>query len=300
MLETIDLNQSLAREEYVRDLVRYQLQLRELAYQLYVQKRTLVVVYEGWDAGGKGGNIKRVTERLDPRGYEVFSIAAPQGEDRTHHYMWRFWRRLRPPEEKQVLIFDRSWYGRVMVERIEGLCAGEDWKRAYREINEFERQLVDHGMILAKFWIQIGKDEQLRRFEERRAMPYKAWKLTDEDWRNRAKWDQYAVAVDDMLLRTSTLTAPWTIVEGNNKWFARVKTLRTLVELLSRELDYQPTDLEPEDRSSHKGRTRRMGEDVQRTAEQPKVAEATRKVAHRTSGEPTRKGKKDGKRKKGR
>jgi polyphosphate kinase 2 (PPK2 family) len=242
MLETVDLSKSLTREEYVESLIRYQLQLRELAYQLYVQKRTLVVVYEGWDAGGKGGNIKRVTERLDPRGYEVFSIAAPKGEDATHHYLWRFWRRLKPPDEKQILIFDRSWYGRVMVERLEGLCTEEEWKRAYREINEFERQLADFGMIIAKFWIHISQEEQLRRFQERQHTPHKQWKLTDEDWRNREKWDQYREAVEDMLLRTSTVTAPWTVVEGNDKWFARVKALRTLVELLSKELDYQPAE----------------------------------------------------------
>lgn len=242
MLETIDLSQSLTREEYVTDLIRYQLQLRQLAFQLYEQKRTLVIVYEGWDAGGKGGNIKRVTEKLDPRGYEVLPIAAPTGEDKTHHYLWRFWRRLRPPDEKQILIFDRSWYGRVMVERLEGFCTEEEWKRAYREINEFERQLVDFGMIMAKFWIHISQEEQLRRFEARQDTAYKAWKLTEEDWRNREKWDQYEAAVNDMLLRTSTLTVPWTIVESNDKWFARVKTLRTLVELLSRELDYQPSE----------------------------------------------------------
>jgi polyphosphate kinase 2 (PPK2 family) len=242
MLSSIDLNKSLTREEYVRDLIRYQLQLRTLAYQLYVQKRPMVIVYEGWDAGGKGGNIKRVTEKLDPRGYEVYPIAAPQGEDRTHHYLWRFWRRLKPPDEKQILIFDRSWYGRVMVERLEGFCTEEEWKRAYREINEFERQLVDYGTILAKFWIHISKEEQLRRFEGRQETPYKAWKLTDEDWRNREKWDLYEQAVDDMLLKTSTLTAPWTIVEGDCKWYARVKALRTLVEVMSGELNYVPPD----------------------------------------------------------
>ena len=240
MLDRLDLNQSLTREEYVRDLLTYQLQLRELAIQLYQRKRTLVVVYQGWDAAGKGGNIKRLTEMLDPRGYEVFAISAPSGEDRSHHYLWRFWRRLVPPDEKQVLIFDRSWYGRVMVERIEGFCSEAEWRRAYREINEFERQLVAGGMILAKFWIHISKEEQLARFEARRDTPYKSWKLTDEDWRNRGQWDTYKAAVAEMLLRTSTLTAPWTVVEGNDKWFARVKTLRTLVEQLSRELDFKP------------------------------------------------------------
>jgi len=242
MLNTLDLNKTLTKEEYVRDLIRYQLQLRALAYQLYVQKRPLIIIYEGWDAGGKGGNIKRITEKLDPRGYQVYPIAAPSGEDKTHHYLWRFWRRLKPPDEKQIVIFDRSWYGRVMVERLEGFCTEDEWKRAYREINEFERQLVDFGTILVKFWIQISKDEQLRRFQTRQETPYKAWKLTDEDWRNRAKWELYAEAVSDMLLKTSTLTAPWTIVEGNCKWYARVKALRTLVEVLTAEMDYVPPD----------------------------------------------------------
>jgi polyphosphate kinase 2 (PPK2 family) len=243
MLDTIDLSKTLTREEYVRDLISCQLQLRSLAYQLYVQKRPMLIVYEGWDAGGKGGNIKRITEKLDPRGYEVYPIAAPQGEDKTHHYLWRFWRRLKPPDEKQILIFDRSWYGRVLVERLEGFCTEEEWKRAYREINEFERQLVDFGTILAKFWIQISKEEQLNRFQARQEMPYKAWKLTDEDWRNRQKWDFYEEAINDMLLKTSTLTAPWTIVEGNCKWYARVKALKTLVDLMSQELNYVPPDL---------------------------------------------------------
>jgi polyphosphate kinase 2 (PPK2 family) len=242
MLDTIDLSRSLTKAEYVESLNRYQLQLRELAYQLYVQQRTLVMVYEGWDAGGKGGNIKRVTERLDPRGYEVFSIAAPKGEDATHHYLWRFWRRLKPPDEKQILILDRSWYGRVMVERIEGFCTEDEWKRAFREINEFERQLVDFGMIMVKFWIHISQGEQMRRFQERQNTPHKQWKLTDEDWRNREKWDQYKVAVEDMLLKTSTVTAPWTVVEGNDKWYARVKALRTLVQVLSKELNHQPAE----------------------------------------------------------
>ncbi len=233
MLEAIDLDKRLTREEYVHSLLEYQLRLRELAFQLYQQKRSLVVVFEGWDAAGKGSAIKRITEKLDPRGYEIFPIAAPTGEDKTHHYLWRFWRRLKPPDEKQVLIFDRSWYGRVLVERVEGFCSEAEWRRAYREINEFERQLVDSGIILAKFWLHISPDEQLARFQARQNTPYKAWKLTDEDWRNREKWAQYQTAVNDMLLKTSTVTAPWTVVEGNDKWYARVKTLRTLVTAVS-------------------------------------------------------------------
>jgi polyphosphate kinase 2 (PPK2 family) len=245
MLETLNLDRQLSRGEYDRKLLLHQLQLRELAYQLYCQKRTLVVAYEGWDAAGKGGNIRRVTEKLDPRGYEVLSIAAPAGEDKTHHYLWRFWRRLKPPQEKQVLVFDRSWYGRVLVERVEKFAKETEWKRAYREINDFERQLTEAGMIVVKFWIHIGKDEQLRRFEQREQTPYKRWKLTDEDWRNRQKWDVYSEAVEEMLLKTSTIVAPWTVVEGNFKWFARVKCLETIVKTLSRELKCKPCETLP-------------------------------------------------------
>jgi polyphosphate kinase 2 (PPK2 family) len=241
MLENIDLNEKITEKEYQHDLPMLQVQLRELAYQLYIRKRLLVIVYEGWDAAGKGGNIRRVTEKLDPRGYEVFAISAPSGEDKTHHYLWRFWRRLRPPEEKQVLIFDRSWYGRVMVERVEGFAQQHEWRRAYREINNFERQLTDTGAILVKFWLHISPEEQLKRFKERVDKPYKSWKLTGEDWRNRDKWPQYEAAVEEMLLKTSTLQAPWTIVPGNYKWNARVKCLRALVQTVSHELNYKPT-----------------------------------------------------------
>jgi AMP-polyphosphate phosphotransferase len=242
ILSQVNLNLSLTPEEYKEQLIRYQVALGELAYQVYTQKRPVLVAFEGWDAGGKGGAIKRITERLDPRGYVVYPIAAPQGEDRTHHYLWRFWHRL--PERGQIAVFDRSWYGRVMVERIEGFCNEAAWKRAYREINQFERQLADFGTIIFKFWIQISKEEQLRRFEEREGTPYKSWKLTDEDWRNRGKWDPYEEAVEEMLLKTSTLTAPWTIVEGNNKWWARVKVLRTMVDTLSHEFHTEPQILE--------------------------------------------------------
>jgi polyphosphate kinase 2 (PPK2 family) len=240
MLETLDLTRKLDREAYVREVTARQIQLRELGYQVYVQKRPVIILFEGWDAAGKGGAIKRITEKLDPRGYVVYSIAAPQGEDKTRHYLYRFWRRL--PERGQIAILDRTWYGRVLVERVEGFAAEAEWKRAYKEINSFERQLKDFGTILAKFWIHISREEQLRRFEERKASGYKAWKLTDEDWRNRQKWSDYEEAVEEMLVKTSTRTAPWCLVEGNDKYWARTKVLSRLVEILSKELDYQPTN----------------------------------------------------------
>jgi polyphosphate kinase 2 (PPK2 family) len=240
MLETLDLTRKLDRAAYVREVTARQIQLRELGYQVYLQKRPVIVLFEGWDAAGKGGAIKRFTEKLDPRGYVVYSIAAPQGEDKTRHYLYRFWRRL--PERGQIAVFDRTWYGRVLVERVEGFAAEEEWKRAYKEINSFERQLKDFGIILAKFWIHISREEQLRRFEERKAIGYKAWKLTDEDWRNRQKWGAYEEAVEEMLVKTSTRTAPWCLVEGNDKYWARTKVLSKLVEILSKELDYQPAN----------------------------------------------------------
>jgi polyphosphate kinase 2 (PPK2 family) len=238
MLDTIDLTLSLDKDTYQEALIKYQVALHALGYQVYVQERPVVMVFEGWDASGKGGAIKRVTEKLDPRGYVVYSIAAPKGDDAIRHYMYRFWRRL--PETGQIAIFDRSWYGRVMVERIEGFCSESDWKRAFREINQFERQLVDFGTILFKFWIHISKAEQLARFDSRANDPLRRWKLTEEDWRNREKWTVYAQAVDEMLLKTSTVTAPWTIVEGDDKNYARVKILKTLVDKLSKELNYDP------------------------------------------------------------
>jgi len=240
MLETVDLTRTLDRLAYVREVTRRQIQLRELGYQVYLQKRPVIIVFEGWDAAGKGGAIKRITEKLDPRGYVVYSISSPQGEDRTRHYLYRFWRRL--PERGQIAIFDRSWYGRVLVERVEGFASEAEWKRAYREINSFERQLREFGVILVKFWIHISREEQLRRFEERKAIGYKAWKLTDEDWRNREKWEAYEEAVEQMLVKTSTATAPWALVEGNDKYWARTRVLAKLVKILSAELGYEPTD----------------------------------------------------------
>lgn len=235
MLRNVDLTLRLDKPTYTEQLREQQLRLRNLEFAMYEHRVPAVVVYEGWDAGGKGGNIKRLTETLDPRGYDVQAIAAPTGEEREHHYLWRFWRRL--PKAGHLTIFDRSWYGRVMVERIEGFCTEEEWQRAYEEINEFERALTSFGMVVVKFWIHISRDEQLRRFYERHTVPYKRYKLTEEDWRNRAKWDLYEEAVEEMLVRTSTLHAPWTVVEGNDKYWARVKTIRTLCDAIERNIE---------------------------------------------------------------
>jgi polyphosphate kinase 2 (PPK2 family) len=187
-------------------------------------------VYQGWDAGGKGGNIKRLTRGLDPRGYEVVPVGPPTDEEKARHYLWRFWKNV--PKAGHITIFDRSWYGRVLVERVEGLCTEDQWRRAYREINEFERQLADFGTVIVKFWLHIDRDEQLRRFKARQQTPHKQWKISEEDWRNREKWDQYEAAVVDMLQQTSTTYAPWTILEANCKLHARIKALRTVAEAL--------------------------------------------------------------------
>jgi len=242
MLKSLVLTQSLDKREYKEQLLPLQVRLRHLAEQLYRQRRSLVLVFEGWDGAGKGGAIRRLTQKLDPRGYLVYPIAAPTGDDATRHYLWRFWRRLVPARDKQILIFDRSWYGRVLVERVEGFASEEEWRRAYDEIQQLEGQLADQHILLAKIWFHIDREEQLRRFEARKAVPHKRWKLTEEDWRNREKWDLYESAVEDMLLRTSTPTAPWTIVEGNDKYFARIKTLRLVVDLLTSQLDEEGND----------------------------------------------------------
>ncbi|MCB1055484.1 MAG: hypothetical protein KDD11_08220, partial [Acidobacteria bacterium] len=189
-----------------------------------------------WDAAGKGGAIRRLTRAMDARSYIVIPVAAPTDEEHRYHYLWRFWRRLEAPRDKQILIFDRSWYGRVLVERVEGFAREAEWRRAYGEINGFERQLVDHGTLLAKFWFHIAPQEQLERFEARREIAYKQWKLTEEDWRNREKWPLYEAAVEEMLARTSPPEAPWTLISGNDKLHARVATLRRVIEVVEQGL----------------------------------------------------------------
>ena len=233
-LSRIPLDVSLPEEEYRRRLKECRKKLARLHNRLYRKKVPVVILYEGWDAAGKGGNIKRLAGALDPRGYEVVPIASPTPPEKSRHYLWRFWTRL--PKTGHIAIFDRSWYGRVMVERLEGFCTEADWKRAYNEINEFERELTQWGAVVVKFWVQIDKDTQLARFNDRQNTPEKQWKITDEDWRNREKWDAYEQAVDEMLQKTSTANAPWHIIESVDKRYARIKAMEIVIDAIERAL----------------------------------------------------------------
>ena len=230
ILEDVDLTQSLEKPEYKDRLDAAQKKLRKLEHRIYMERIGVAIVYEGWDAAGKGGNIRRLTRELDPRGYEVVPIAAPNDIEKAHHYLWRFWTQV--PKAGHITIFDRSWYGRVLVERVEGFCSETEWRRAYREINEMERHITNFGHLLLKFWLHISPAEQLARFEARQQTEHKQWKITEEDWRNRERWDDYDAAVEEMLFRTSTPQAPWTIVESNCKRFARVKTIETVCDAI--------------------------------------------------------------------
>lgn len=234
----------------IADKAAYQKELEKLQEAvLHVQqaywhsKRRAIIVFEGWDAAGKGGAIRRLTENLDPRGAHVLPIAAPTPEEQGRHYLWRFWQRLPPPGT--FAIFDRSWYGRVLVERIEGFAKPHEWRRAYDEINEFERQLTDDGVRIIKLFLHITPEEQLERFRERLNNPYKRWKLTTEDLRNRDRRQEYEEAINDMFARTSTDNAPWVAVPANAKWFARVEVLRQVVEHLAVGVDITPPKLDP-------------------------------------------------------
>lgn len=234
ILDKVDLGLKLDRKKYEGDLKKYACRIRELEFEIYQARIPVVIVYEGWDAAGKGGNISRLISELDPRGYEVVPIAAPSQEEKAHHFLWRFWSQF--PKAGHITVFDRSWYGRVLVERIEGFCTEGEWRRAYQEIKEFEGNMANFGTVICKFWLHLSKQEQLRRFKERKSSDYKNWKITEEDWRNRGKRDQYEEAVLDMLENTSTTHAPWTIVEAEDKYWARIKTLRILSEAIERRL----------------------------------------------------------------
>ncbi len=234
MLSEIDPDKEMDVTEYRKELAKCQKKLAKLHNELYRKKIPVIIAYEGWDAAGKGGNIKRIAGALDPRGYDVHPIASPEPHEKSRHYLWRFWTRL--PKTGHIAIFDRTWYGRVMVERLEGFCSRNDWQRAYNEINEFERELKDWGAVIIKFWVQIDKDTQLARFNDRENNPQKRWKITDEDWRNREKWDQYEDAVNEMIQKTSTDFAPWHILESNNKYYARIKALKIVIKELEKAL----------------------------------------------------------------
>jgi polyphosphate:AMP phosphotransferase len=234
ILNRLDLSLALDPKEYDAKLLKYQGELNQLTQRLYRQQQSMILVFEGPDAAGKGGAIRRLTQAMDARSYQMISVAAPTEEERAHPYLWRFWGHL--PRAGRVTIYDRSWYGRVLVERVEGFCTTADWQRAYAEINAFEEQLTDFGTILLKFWLAISPEDQLARFQNRETTPYKQYKITEEDWRNRAKWDSYEAAACDMIEKTSIESAPWVLVEANNKEWARIKVLRTVVRRLKERL----------------------------------------------------------------
>lgn len=232
VLSALDLGRTIDRDVYREQLLQQQGRLNQLQRKARARGVTTLLVFEGWDAAGKGGAIRRVTAAIDARDYQVVQIAKPSDEELAHHYLWRFWRQL--SRAGRMTIFDRSWYGRVLVERVEGFAAPHEWRRAYAEINDFEDHLIEHGIVLLKFWLHVSPEEQLRRFEERRTIPYKAWKLTEEDWRNRDRWADYELAVNDMVEHTSTRRAPWVLVESNDKNHARIKVLKTLCDRLEK------------------------------------------------------------------
>ena len=234
LLSKLDMNLTLSKPDYKARLKKYQGKLNLLHRQAMEKGISTIVVCEGPDAAGKGGMIRRLIAAIDPHNYQVLPFAAPTDEERARHYLWRFWRHL--SRAGDFTVFDRSWYGRVLVERVEGFASEAEWRRAYAEINDFEEQLIEHGIVLVKFWIHITKEEQLNRFKERENTPHKSWKLTEEDWRNREKWDAYEQAAHDMFQYTSTRYSPWVLVEGNSKYYARVKAVKTICEYLEQAL----------------------------------------------------------------
>ena len=239
-LSTIDRTQTVGRKAYEKSMARLRDELYWLAARNLRNGLSVVLVFEGWDASGKGGAIRRMVSALDARSYRVHQVSAPSDEERAHHYLWRFWRRI--PAAGRIAVFDRSWYGRILVERVESFATAPEWRRAYAEIRDFEEQLTAHGTLLMKFWLHIDKDEQERRFLQRRDNPYKNWKLTEEDWRNRAKWEDYEDAANDMIANTSTREAPWTLVAGNCKRRARLDVLQSLCTALETRLDKHAAD----------------------------------------------------------
>ncbi|WP_217356493.1 polyphosphate kinase 2 family protein [Ruegeria atlantica] len=241
-LADADLSKRLGKKEYFKELIELQAQLSLIQQAFLFHGTKGVIVFEGWDAAGKGGTIRRISQALDPRSFKVWPIGAPRNYYLNRHYLLRFWERL--PPAGAISAFDRSWYGRVLVERLENLTPEKRWRAAYQEINDFERMLVDDGTRLVKLFFHISPDEQMARFTERLNNPLKRWKLTYEDFRNREKWDEAEVAVDEMLARTSTGVAPWHVIPSNNKKYARINAMRIIVEALSMDIDLNPQHLD--------------------------------------------------------
>jgi len=292
VLSELDLSQSLDEKTYKDELARWQGKLSELVRHERFKNRSLVCAFEGADAAGKGGAIRRITAALDARQYQVTPVAAPTEEEKAQPHLWRFWRQL--PRHGRVAIFDRTWYGRVLVERVEGFCSEPDWLRGYTEINDFEHEMIEAGVIVVKFWLQISQEEQLRRFQEREKIDFKRFKITQEDWRNREKWDDYQTAICDMIDRTSTGNAPWTLVEANDKNFARVKILRTLCQRLEQELiGHKVADLPKPDKDSSKSdaksgkaNSQSAKSETKGDSKDDKTKEATAKGAPKPSMQP--------------
>ena len=234
MLENINVSRKVPKAEYKAEIEDLELKLAALQREAKDLGIPVIIVFEGWDAAGKGSCIRRVTGAIDPRLYHLIQFAAPTDEERAHHYLWRFWRQLE--RDGRCTFFDRSWYGRVLVERVEKFATEEEWQRAYSEINQFEEQLVEHGCIVLKFWLHISKEEQLQRFKARQEEPHKQHKITDDDWRNREKWHDYELAVDQMVSHTSTRHAPWTLISANDKPHARIQALKTFCKAMKHAL----------------------------------------------------------------
>ena len=245
-LSELDLDASVidTKKHYEKQLKKLQQKMLTVQQAYFHQERRAVLVFEGWDAAGKGGAIRRLTEGLDPRGFHVHAIAAPTHDEQGRHYLYRFFNRL--PKPGSLCIFDRSYYGRVLVERVEKFCSKSEWQRGYHEINEFERMLIDDGVRVVKVFLHIDQDEQLRRFKERLQNPLKRWKLTKEDLRNRSRWPKYERAINEMLEATSTTLAPWNVVAANHKWFARLEVLELVTSALANGVDIAPPPLDPE------------------------------------------------------
>ncbi|TQV70955.1 polyphosphate kinase [Aliikangiella marina] len=254
-----DVDQTLqfpSKQAYLSELKKWQLRMKQVQLAYYHQQRRALIVFEGWDAAGKGGAIRRITEKLDPRGFDVYPIGAPTAAEQGRHYLYRFVQKL--PVPGTIAIFDRSYYGRVLVERVEKFAKKSEWKRAFQEINEWERALIDDGVRIVKLFIHITPEEQLERFEERLKNPLKRWKLTHEDIRNRDKWHKYENAINEMFFNTSTEIAPWTVIPGNKKWYARVQVLRTIVESLEYQVD---VTMPPLDKTIIKAARKKLGID---------------------------------------